>query len=277
MSTSRKFQSNKDMQVDLQCQLFYDNQINDGFKPNSRLKMSKYIELLLKIDYEHWNKINPYFSEVALSASMKRGLKIIQNQGFLIDFQPSSAADYVIAIDSLTDCFDENNPDYEMLARVFDLIQAWGGQTGRFPYVVTKSRFKYDEWKTEYLNGVRQARLGNPVKALSLWLKISGLGASFAPKHLRFWTKTYPVLDTRISLLVSGGKKLLTKPEYYGDFLDLIKPLTTKFCANNLEVEKALFAFSQNFFINDRLEFKADNLHDEKDFHLAEQLTHLEL
>ena len=238
--------------------------------------MNRYIELLSKIDFEYWKEINPYFSDNDLvNSSMKRALTTIQNKGFLLDFDPKTAADYVNSIESLINSFDESNPNYDSLARIFDLIQAWGGQMGKHPYVITKSRFKFDVWKEDYLDGVSNARSDKPVQALSSWLKISGLGASFAPKHLRFWTSKYPVLDTRISLLVSGSKKLLTKPEYYDEFLELIAPLSVKFGASILELEKALFAFSQNFFLNDKLEFKANDLTDEPDFYIAKSLMNL--
>ena len=235
--------------------------------------MNNYIALLSKFDFHHWVGKNSYFSDDALSTSMRRGLKIIQNKGFLTDFEPSTAADFVNSIESLISDFDENNPDYKILARIFDLIQAWGGQMGRIPYV-NKSRFKYNDWRLDYIDGVKQARIDKPVQALSSWFKIRGIGMSFASKHLRFWTNKYPVLDTQISLLVSGSKKILDAPEFYDQFIELIAPLSTKFCVTNLEVEKALFAFSQNFFKNGKFEFKPD-IYDERDYHIAESLVNL--
>ena len=136
-----------------------------------------------------------------------------------------------------------------------------------------KKRTGYD-WK-DYYDGVKNERKDRPVQAINKWLKIDGIGMSFASKHLRFWTKKYPALDTRISLLLCGSKKLLSKSDCYGCFLEIIKPLKVKFSADSLEVEKALYAFSQHFFDNDKLAFKADGLHAEINYDIAEALTKL--
>jgi hypothetical protein len=58
---------------------------------------------------------------------------------------------------------------------------------GRYPYVRGK-RTGYD-WKDYFYDGVKNARDDKPVQAINKWLKIDGIGKSFASKHLRFWTK----------------------------------------------------------------------------------------
>lgn len=237
--------------------------------------MNSFTELLSKIDFKYWNEKNPYFSQNELNGSMKGGLSIIQNQGFLVNFEPTKSADYVDEIDAQIRRFKETECDYKILANIFDLIQAWGGKTGRVPYVITKSRFTYEEWKGDYLEGAQMALGDEPVKALKAWLRINGLGMSFAPKHLRFWSKKYPVLDTRISLLLCGSTRLLKKPEYYADFLELIAPLKDKFASTNLEVEKALFTFSQNYFLNGKLLFKTSDFEKTRDLDIAKKLTAL--
>jgi len=158
----------------------------------------------------------------------------------------------------LISSFNAINPDFSRLSRIFDLIQAWGGKMGKTPYVLKKgnsqsSRDRFSSWRESYLNGVISIQNENPVEALKQWSLIKGLGSSFAPKHLRFWSNKYPVLDTRISLLLTGSKRLLRKPEYYDDFLQLISLLAERYVSDILETEKALFAFSQNYFKNDKL------------------------
>lgn len=248
-----------------------------------QLIMNNHIDLLSKINHAHWSVLNPYFSNSSLNQSMRAGLTNIKKCGFLTDFNPQNALDYVSSIDSKVKVFDFKNPDYDQLGTIFDLIQAWGGQTGRTPYVkknnsphkIKVSRLRFDEWKEDYLNGARSAKNDRPVTALKEWVQIDGLGASFSPKHLRFWTNKYPVLDTRISLLLCGSKRLLLKPDYYDEFLSLITILSNIFSSTILETEKALFAFSQNYFINEKLNFKDDHFTDKTDYEIAELLATL--
>ena len=220
--------------------------------------MNSYVEALSDLNFGYWNSKNPYFSEAEINTSMKAALTLIQGKGYLLDFYPQSAADYSIAISNEISSFDEINPDFTRLARIFDLIQAWGGKMGKTPYVLKKgksqsSRDLFSSWGDSYLKGVISIQNENPVEALKNWALINGLGSSFAPKHLRFWSNKYPVLDTRISLLLTGSKRLLRKPEYYDDFLQLISQLAERYGSDILETEKALFAFSQNYFKNDKL------------------------
>ena len=218
--------------------------------------MNSYINQLKKIDFEYWNSRNRYFSDTELNSSMKAALTLIKRKGFLNDFNPKRASEYVECIENEIKSFDIDNPDYSKLSEIFDLVQAWGGRMGRRPYIISKSsssstRDKFDEWKDIYLEGVKYAQYDSPIEALRQWRMISGLGASFSPKHLRFWTNKYPVLDSRISLLLCGSKRLLNNPEGYQEFLGLIAKLSNEFNTNILETEKALFAFSENFYLND--------------------------
>jgi hypothetical protein len=75
--------------------------------------------------------------------------------------------------------------------------------------------------------------------------------------------------------LLCGSKKFLSKSDRYGGFLEMIKPLTLKFSADSSEVEKALYAFSQHFFDNDKLAFKADDLYAEINYDIAEAVAKL--
>ena len=93
-------------------------------------------------------------------------------------------------------------------------------------------------------------------------LKIHGIGTSFATKHLRFWGNK-PILDTRIRALLYLGKEI----EYSKYLLDLDK-LSQQFDLSVMDIEKALFAFSMNYYTNENLilktekkvEFKEDRL-----------------
>lgn len=238
---------------------------------------------LARINFNHWVAKNPYFSDRELNRSMKAALTLIKGKGFLRNFNPRTSIDYSLRIRAEVSSFDPANPDYDKLLLVFDLIQAWGGQTGRRPYVIknglgVSSRQCSVEWQEVYLEGVKYALGDHPIQALSAWRQIDGLGASFSPKHLRFWTDKYPVLDTRISVLLCGTPRLLRNPDGYREFMDMIKSIATVFDASVLDTEKALFAFSQNFFMNDHLVFKKGSFQDETDLDLAKRLsaTHLD-
>jgi hypothetical protein len=242
--------------------------------------MDTHINLLSQIDFSYWKEKNPYFSETELNSSMRAAITLIKNRGLLKDFSPKKALDYSVRIENEVKNFNPSKPDYERLSLIFDLIQAWGGQTGRTPYVIRKgnslsSRDRYTEWKLDYFNGVINALEDRPVNALREWKKINGIGASFAPKHLRFWTNKYPVLDTRISLLLCGSKKLLYDADKYDEFLLLLSPLVAHFHTDMLSMEKALFAFSQNFFLNDKLAFKKMEIVDKKNIEIAQELSSL--
>lgn len=239
---------------------------------------NSHVKLLLGIDAGHWRAKNPYFSEVTLNQSMKSALTLIKGKGFLAGFSPRTAADYTNRISEEVKAFKPDAPDFEKLSFIFDLVQAWGGLTGRRPYVKRggqpeSSRQCFADWKQHYLSGVRSALNGDPVPALKAWQHIYGVGASFAPKHLMFWSGTYPVLDSRISVLLCGSKRLLQSPEGYREFLGLVQPLCDHFNFSLLEVEKALFAFSQNFFQNDMLVFKKGDLPDKTDVEIAQELV----
>jgi hypothetical protein len=209
---------------------------------------NNYTKLLVKLDFAYWKDKNPYFAQEDLHSSMAIGLGIIQKCGFLKDFNPKSSIEVSEAIEkAIKDYLDEPTND-SLLARVFDLIQAWGGKMGRHPYVVSKSRQRFSEWCGVYRRGSDYARGGQYAEALSSWDAIDGLGVSFATKHLRFWGGM-PILDTRISLLLTGKKS----PPTYDLFISMLKEIAQDRKLTLMEVEAGLFAFSQAFFPNEKL------------------------
>jgi hypothetical protein len=242
--------------------------------------MTRYTDLLSSIDFEYWKEKNSYFSGTQPNDSMSIALGMIKKSGYLLDFDPRTALDYVRAISVEIAQFDHNTPDFTRLLVVFDLIQAWGGKMGRTPYVRKNKaglsgRQRSDDWKELYLEGVKNSLNNEPVAALNCWLNINGLGPSFATKHLRFWSGKFPVLDTRISILLCGSTRLLRSAKGYAEFLELVQPLLSKFNTDLIELEKSLFAFSQAFFINSRLELRSNKNAYEKDMGIAVKLAAL--
>ena len=233
--------------------------------------MNEYLKLLSKINFEYWLTKNPYFSDETINPSMKKILKQIHSAGYLKNFKPSKASDYVNKIEYEIENFNFNQPNFNNLSDIFDLIQAWGGWMGRLPYVgQKKSRLNFDNWKQDYLEGSMFCKKNKPIDALKKWLSIDYIGMSFATKHIRFWSNEYPILDARMNLILCGNKNLLRVAENYETYLNLIQELASIYKSNILETEKAIFAFNQNFFENDKLVLYGDIL-DQTDSDVAKK------
>jgi hypothetical protein len=85
---------------------------------------------------------------------------------------------------------------------------------------------------------------------------IRGVGMAYGSKHLKFWGN-YPVLDTRLSWLIFGEK---LKPTAGGNdyviYFQIIQELAGFFGLSPCETEEALFAFSERYFLHDKLTMK---------------------
>jgi len=236
------------------------------------------------IDFVYWIQKSPFFQNLPLLQNIKIGL-YFADKGRLID-------DVISKIDRMTNCElveiikneIENvsskscHADEEIL-RIFDLIQGWGGRMGRGPYVKPKTAPYRMSNSTQiaflYRANLKYLREGSLDKALQELLKIKYLGESFATKHLYFWgkygtnKKILPIYDTRIKLLVySSDKRAPSYSQYVFD-------LTQK--ANEIgldieELEKALFAFSSNWFANNNLKI-IEKPRDAKDRVEAERIA----
>lgn len=233
--------------------------------------------ILKEINFVYWNSKNPYFSDKKINSSVRGMLTLVQNAGFLKNFWFKSNLDIVNSIFDHINSFNINYPDDEILLTIFDLIQVWGGITGRRPYIKDVKRRDIDYWKKFYFEGVNHSLKDDPRNALKNFCSIPGVGASFAPKHLRFWSNKYPILDTRISLILCGNTNLLkinkNNVSKYDDFISLINILAEQFNTKSiLDVEKALFAFSKNFFLNDKLTLNK-NIEDKTDTEIAKKLS----
>ena len=234
--------------------------------------VGEYVAALKKIDYEFWKQVSDDYSEGELTPSARTGLTIIQNKGFLLDINPNSPKELVALIEERIENFDFDNPDYEKLATIFDLIQAWGGKTGRGPYVISKSRFRFNEWQDVYLEGARLAQTEkHPKKALEKFEEIESIRTSYASKHLRFWSDESPILDIRMSLIFTG-KAEKDKWDNYDEFLSLLENLRKSWgCSSLIEVEKIIYTFSKNYFTNGKLKFNK-KLESENDYEIAQEI-----
>lgn len=231
-------------------------------------KFSNRLEILAELDFEYWKDKNPYFAEDMMHRSMEIGLEIIQERGFLPDFNPRTALDFSNKINESIAAFKEGDNDDSVLAEIFDLIQAWGGKMGRHPYVNSKSRFRFSDWSDIYRAGAQKADNGNWQGALKEWKKIDGID-TFATKHLRFWGEM-PPLDTRMRLLLTGKDSL-----DYCTFITLLEQVRRQTGYSPIDIEAALYAFSQKYFIHKALRFKANADQNAKDYAIAVALAEL--
>ena len=233
--------------------------------------MNAYQRELIKINFDYWRYRNTYYEDIPLNESMKAGLKIIKNNGFLISFNPKSAKEWTNRIEKEIALFDFNRPNYHKLAEIFDLIQGWGGKMGKTPYVrpaKNPPRNNFEFWKLLYLSGCSFAQKKLPEESLTALLKINGIGKSFATKHMKFWGDL-PILDTRISLILKGSDNW----NNYKDFLSILDEFSSTWGCTIAEAERAIFAFSQAYFNNTDLYLKENNLTNKIDINIAQKLS----
>ena len=233
--------------------------------------MNEFQIYISKINFDYWKNKNAYYSKTSLSPSMQASLKIIQGQGYLTSFYPKNAYEIISKIENEIEQFDFKNPDFKKLAIIFDLIQAWGGRQGRQPYIAAyKSRDKFEDWKLIYIESCKLCVGKMPEQALKKLVEIKGMGIPFATKHIRFWGK-FPILDTRLSLILTGAKNF----NDYNKFLSMLKELAATWNCDSTEAEKAIFAFSQHYFPNEKLTLKQMNFDEDMDILIAKKISKL--
>lgn len=109
-----------------------------------------------------------------------------------------------------------------------------------------------------YLDAVKLSRKGDVDAAVNKFAELKMVGVSFATKHLAFWVDNVatPVYDTRIARMLMGKKPMVKD---YNSFREWASDLAPKVgLKDGIEVEKALFAFSNNYFDNDLKKFEKE-------------------
>jgi hypothetical protein len=216
-----------------------------------------------KIELKFWLDKNPYYGKNSLlPKSIKTAKTKLQNHlSILYDFK--FCGEVTDAIETKVRSYIDN-PSSDAAVEIFDLIMLWGGAEG---VKLTRNSFyrnvrhKVNEWLPAYLSFIDKVinsstKLDDPKSALRHFASIKGVGMSFATKHLRWWGE-YPIYDNRIGLLLYSVANISTINEtslnIYSNYLKDITKLSNQHNLTLLEVEKALFGFSQNFFPNSNL------------------------
>lgn len=189
-------------------------------------------------------------------------------------------AECVIDINILTSEINEENINQKNseILKVIDLINQWGGQTSRMFYSRhVKNNFESPRDRISsnpnleiYKQGIILSKKINE-KAFSIFRNIYGINESFGGKHAMFWSDfNLIILDNKIagSLGYKTPKQLLsvlTYQEILNKFRDIQNQNNF---ANPTMVERAFFAFHNNYFKNNNSEFK-NNISDFTDIEEA--------
>jgi hypothetical protein len=156
---------------------------------------------------------------------------------------------------------DLNNSKASIL-EVLDLVYAWGGRSGRMFYFnrnrsVPRQEIESPDKFSYYLNGIELSRASNP-EAIGSFKKVYGIGNSFASKNAYFWSvgaeNRMVIVDSKISgALGFRTTEALLRYCPYGQIINEFtrKSLSEFNLADGSLVEKALFAFHNNYFLND--------------------------
>ena len=236
------------------------------------------------IDVKYWSEKNRYFSDTELSQTIIQGLEYAKRGRAIGPILESAKINsnlmLVNLIASRIQAYEDVTrfSDLELLI-IFDLIQGWGGRTGRSPYLRPLDMPTRLSWKPlaeTYRNSVKLCFEKNIdyLSCLTKLRSIPGIGESFATKHIFFWTEygprreALPIYDARIKLLLCLN---IADAVDYDTFYAEMKLTAGKLKIAVNILERALFAFSQNYFNNSNLIIKSDIV-DKTDIKEAENL-----
>ena len=260
--------------------LIYVKNENDVISEKNISKING--EIFPIINYKYWMNLNPFYSDAPLLQTMKICLINYASKPGLIndvveDIQNMSCKTLVSIIENDINEIIKHKlfEDKDKMLRVFDLINGWGGKMGKATYVKPKgttTRNSSNAWYNHYVNGVKKAINGEDEGLLD-FKKIENVGDSFGSKHLYFWSlfggnAPIPIYDNRIKTL------LYFRMSSYPDFNQYVYDMRNFANNNNItihQLEKALFAFSSNYFPNEELNIK-DDFKDITDYDEANRL-----
>ena len=243
------------------------------------------------IDVAFWESQNEFYSAERLTQNVQIGLRHAAKAGLIDSTAFATNRELVDAIAERIQRYTHPDEfsDTELLT-LFDLIQGWGGKTGRGPYVRPKAappRLTDPRYPALYRRAVEllfaideddfdQAEIDRADRALC---QLPGIAQSYSTKHLCFWSRSIAgcpslaIYDTRMVLLFRAANPDVRGPLSYLDFLAALKRTGASIGRRADQVESALFAFSSNYFTNDALRLRERVAIDHADRALAEQLA----
>lgn len=184
----------------------------------------------------------------------------------------------------ITELTKIKEPDKSIVLRVVDLIYSWGGPSGRMFYVKSNGKISpREELETNesvyelYMEGARLAQQGN-AKSIDTFKSIKGIGPSYASKHSYFWSlnSNSPLIIVDSKIAGALGYRTIEQLEKVSTYAETVESFIAKskevFNLNNpSQIERALFAFHNNYFLNDNKGWKRDE--SSEDYEIAKELS----
>ena len=183
---------------------------------------------------------------------------------------------YIIFDGNINSCTDEifsivkfNEINKLSILRVIDLIYSWGGRSGRLFYASSRGKLSPREnlevnesALKKYIDGVKLARNGNP-DSIKYFCEINGIGPSYASKHAYFWSlnSNNPLIIVDSKIAGSLGYKNINSLQKNFSYKKIITSFKNKALeeynfSNPSNIERALFAFHNHYFLNDNSGWK---------------------
>ena len=249
--------------------------------------------ILSNLDFDFWIQSNDYYSPDFFSTNVKTGFNHSKKAGLIGKFEKriNCNLDLINIIDERINLANapESYSDDDLLI-IFDLIQAWGGPTGRNPYIFQNGPriIKQDLFAKTYRAAIEMLykiaeEYDYDMDVLPIKAKIEELpqvNESFSTKHLSFWSRflencpNLVIYDTRMREIIKAANKHKNVSEIkYKDFINALKDAEEELGLDINEIERAIFAFSSNYFQNDKFTLRSNFKIDHLDKQIAEQLT----
>jgi|GEM_PF-6137977 len=197
------------------------------------------------IDYSYWFKKNNWENRT----SIQRMLSILKNRnlinkGITVD---NIKDEIKIEIERFLISSNDNS-----LLKVFAYIQVWGGSSSRVYTPTIISNFQEHLFKYKFaVNKILKNEISDSYKYLNNDGKIKGLGLSFIPKHICFWSgkgnriEGAPILDNVLSKIIYNEN--VSKIDY-DSFISDCNEFSKSIKMKPAEIEIALFSFAQNYW-----------------------------
>jgi len=183
---------------------------------------------------------------------------------------------YIIFDGNINSCTNEifsiiksDKIDNSSILRVIDLIYSWGGKSGRMFYASSRGQLSpredlevNKEALIKYMKGIELAMSGNP-DSINYFCQINGIGKSYASKHAYFWSlnSSNPLIIVDSKIAGSLGYQTINSLQNNFSYESIIASFKSKAFdefadGNPSNVERALFAFHNHYFLNDNSGWK---------------------
>lgn len=247
---------------------------------------------LSDLDFKFWVHSNDYYSSEIFSTNVKTGFNHAAKAGLIGQFRNniSSNEDLINLIKKRINLVnDPHLYSNEDLLIIFDLIQAWGGPTGRNPYVFqNKPRINQQEiFASTYRRAVEMlyeidSESDYELNILPIKKVIEELpqvSESFSTKHLSFWSRflkecpSLVIYDTRMREIIRAANPNIKAGDIkYEDFINALTNAEKSLGLDINQIERAIFAFSSNYFQNNKFVLRQSFKIDHVDLNIAKKL-----